>query len=63
MKKNDRIIVLENEILRLNGIVRVLKQEQRKLQQSINGIYSDAVKYPQLAIPARQLERLVELVK
>ena len=33
------------------------------VQSEINSIYEDAVKYPQLALPQRQLEKLQKLVK
>jgi len=42
--------------------IRLLKDDLAKLQSEINGIYADAVKYPQLALPEKQLERLAWLV-
>lgn len=63
MTDKDKIIALENEVIRLNGLLRLAKREQSNLQMEINGIYGDAVKYPQLAVPKEQLERLRRLVK
>ena len=62
MNDKDTIIALQNEVLRLNGVIRVMNIEKNQLQQEINSIYGDAVKYPQLAMPERQLERIRELV-
>ena len=55
--------MLENEVLRLNGLIRVAKRERNDLQMEINSIYGDAMKYPQLDMPEAQLERLRRLVK
>jgi hypothetical protein len=63
MNDKDNIIMLENEVLRLNGLIRVAKRERNDLQMEINSIYGDAMKYPQLDMPEAQLERLRRLVK
>lgn len=63
MSDRRTITILQNEVIRLNGIICLMKREHNELQRAINDIYADAVKYPQLKLPEYILERLQNLVK
>jgi hypothetical protein len=53
---------LKCEIIETSQLKK-LQKRVKHLQDEINSIYADAVKYPQLELPKQQLERLERLIE